>query len=148
MPKTSASSTPKTFQRCEYRELKDPRDIRIASILPGHEPDELRCVLKHIRLKNRFFRKIPGYLALSYTWGSPDDTRTVRCDYGRKEGYLKIPSNLYRALLQLRFRRLLTLRVWADAICVRVVRRSMIGSGTGPRRAWTNRPQRWKECDI
>lgn len=109
---------PKTFQRCEYRELKNSQDIRVLCILPGDETDELRCVLKHIRFKNRFPRKIPDYLALSYAWGSPEDTRTIRCDYGGKEGYVIIPSNLYHALLRLRLRRRLIRRVWADAICI------------------------------
>lgn len=107
-------------------------------LLLGSGDEEPRCVLKHIRLKKRFLRPIPDYIAISYvskispnsqpfasvltciqTWGSSDDNEIVRCDYGRsEEGYLRIQSNLYHALRHLRFERVLSRRLWADAMCI------------------------------
>jgi hypothetical protein len=110
----AANRAPEAIQRCNYRKLKHPQDTRLLVILPGEGSDELRCVVRHIRLQNKFLRKIPEYLALSYTWGSPDDTAIIRCD----DGYLRIPSNLYHALLRLRLPAPHYRKVWADAICI------------------------------
>jgi hypothetical protein len=127
-----------SLPRCKYRPLKRAQDIRVLILLPGDGIEEPRCVLKHIRPKKRFLRPVPDYIAISYvskktpnsrhftskltwiqTWGSPDDTQIVRCDYGRsEEGYLKMPSNLYHALKHLRFERVLSRRLWADAVCI------------------------------
>jgi hypothetical protein len=53
------------------------------------------------------------YLALSYTWGDPEPTYTVRLN-GRK---FKVRKNLHEALLHFRpFEG--GLKLWVDAICI------------------------------
>ena len=91
-----------------YRPLRPNSYIRVLVVEPGYGGELLRCSLEELDLDSQ-----PQFNALSYCWGDVSDTRIISC-----EGYsLSITKNLYDALLRLR-KPDLTLRIWADALCI------------------------------
>jgi hypothetical protein len=92
----------------QYSTLQNPDTIRLLIIEPGTQYSQIRCSILHKSLTNN-----PIYEALSYTWGDPTKTHTLRC--GSKT--IGVTANLHSALRYLRwpdFRRTL----WIDAICI------------------------------
>ena len=65
------------------------------------------CTLEPTPLSN-----LPDYTALSYCWGSPDDTRTVVVNGTN----IQVTRNLYDALERLSIMRVS--RLWVDALCI------------------------------
>lgn len=57
--------------RFAYPKLTRLREIRILLVLPVQESDQLECLVQKTQLRDKWYRKIPEYLALSYTWGDP-----------------------------------------------------------------------------
>lgn len=99
----------------------DPeRQIRTASLLPGMPDEEIRCELDVRSLKPLHGQNgditnpiSPEYEALSYTWGSWQETVTIKLS-GRP---FLVTQNLYRALRRLR--RLSSPRcLWVDQLCI------------------------------
>ncbi|KAI3316664.1 HET-domain-containing protein [Xylariaceae sp. AK1471] len=97
----------------QYNRLPNNDYIRVATIAAGKVEDDLV-----IRLENKsFFTEDPPlYEALSYVWGSEDDSQTIQAgDDGNAT--LDVTRNLGTALRALRFvdrpRDL-----WVDAICI------------------------------
>ncbi|KAH7175311.1 heterokaryon incompatibility protein-domain-containing protein [Dactylonectria macrodidyma] len=91
-----------------YRGL-DPRgtEIRLLRILPPKSM-QIECALFHVLLD-----ELPPYVAISYTWGDPDDTRSLAL-----EGHdFPVTVNLWQALSRLRSDDSEVI-VWVDAICI------------------------------
>jgi len=72
----------------------------------GSQP--IKCTLE----SSTFLEK-PTYTALSYTWGSPNKTRTIKVD-GRK---IENRDNLYNALQHIRNPKQ-PITLWVDAISI------------------------------
>ncbi|KAF7185358.1 Heterokaryon incompatibility protein 6, OR allele [Pseudocercospora fuligena] len=99
----------------------DPeRQIRTACLLPGTPEEEIRCELGVRSLKPLDGQTSPKanstsaeYEALSYTWGSWQETVTIKLN-GRP---FLVTQNLHRALRRLR--RLSSPRcLWVDQLCI------------------------------
>jgi hypothetical protein len=98
-----------TRSNFEYTELKSElQEIRILSIMKGHQSAEIECSLKHVSLMDG-----PNYEALSYTWGDPSDTSYINL-HGRP---FSVTKNLATALPHLR-KETEVVEIWIDAICI------------------------------
>ncbi|KAI0433461.1 heterokaryon incompatibility protein-domain-containing protein [Xylaria sp. FL1042] len=91
----------------QYQPLYGPRTIRVLSLAPGKETDEVQCELRHVELGAESFE------AISYAWGDPRKRRVIGCG----SGMLSITDNLHSALIRLRREKEARV-VWADAICI------------------------------
>ena len=76
-----------------YASLSHEDSIRLLKLVPGTPPNQIACALSQVRLSS----ELPGYQALSYTWGAPtqaaleqgmsdERNRVVRCDEGDLAG--------------------------------------------------------------
>ena len=93
-----------------YLDSLERRDqgFRILTLLPGSGTTRIETMLNHVLLSNK-----PEYEAISYAWGSPDDTNTVLVN-----GIdMLVPSNLELCLQYLR-KPDEALHLWADSICI------------------------------
>lgn len=85
------------------------QEIRLVKLSSDIDPEyDVRCEVSAVSLNTR-----PVYLALSYTWGDPNDTVPITLNGQR----LAITRNLKRALQRLRTINTKTL-VWIDALCI------------------------------
>jgi hypothetical protein len=106
----SSSPTPRrlgdtTFQ---YKDLDHAQnEIRLLRILP-ETTSIVKCEVFHTSLDNA-----RSYIAISYTWGDAEDTRTIMLD-GHE---FVVTESLQLALQRLRSRDY-TVIVWADAVCI------------------------------
>ena len=92
-----------------YRPLERKSEIRILHLSPALEDFESLCgTLVHVDLDSQ-----PYYKTLSYTWGEPDFTCTIKLDGND----LAITQGLHSALRRLRSGNGVVV-IWADAICV------------------------------
>ncbi|KAJ0310460.1 hypothetical protein COL516b_002264 [Colletotrichum fioriniae] len=82
------------------------QQIRILELLPGSFDDEIECRLKTITPS-------ASYEALSYVWGDPQDTRTIKV----QGETMNVTANLESALRHLRRVRE-ALELWVDAVCI------------------------------
>jgi hypothetical protein len=95
-----------------YQDLPSPNTIRILTLLKRNPNDGMiRCQLRNVCLSDKL-----GYIALSYTWGSPESTRTIFVN----EQPFEARANLYTALehfcdSQEGDR---DIELWVDAICL------------------------------
>jgi hypothetical protein len=97
-----------------YEKLNHAKnEIRVLRIDPGRWDDDISCSLKVISLDglSRYVRA--KYDTLSYTWGDPQSTRTIRVNHQS----IDVSTNLFVALRALR-RRFMTATIWADALCI------------------------------
>jgi len=103
-----------------YRPLKASTEIRLVTLKRDKSSGALFCQLESARLGKRFLRRRPKYVALSYTWGSPENTHMLRCGYHQRDNtYVQIPTNLYDAMLRISDNPdLHTYRFWMDSICI------------------------------
>ena len=103
-----------------YRPLKASKEIRLVTLKHDKSSGAIFCQLESAHLGKRFLRRRPKYVALSYTWGSPENTHMVRCGYHQRDNtYVKIPTNLYDAMLRISDNpNLHTYRFWMDSICI------------------------------
>jgi Heterokaryon incompatibility protein (HET) len=85
-----------------------PPSMRILSVLPGLEHENLRCSLSTACLS-----EIGPYEALSYTWGDANDKEIIQVN-GQP---FEVTHNLKAALLHLRLVTRVR-KIWADAICI------------------------------
>lgn len=91
-----------------YQPLSHPSEIRIAELLPGQVHDPISC-----RLRHRLLDDSPSYDALSYAWGDPEDTETIRLDNIDHQA----TKNLCSALQHLRSTAD-SIYIWIDALCI------------------------------
>jgi hypothetical protein len=84
--------------------------IRLLVLQPLQEGagDLVRCELRHVT-----FGEKPVFKALSYTWGTSEETKTIFMNNQRFE----IRENLYDALVHLR-QEIEGQALWVDAICI------------------------------
>ncbi|KAH6971040.1 heterokaryon incompatibility protein-domain-containing protein [Ilyonectria sp. MPI-CAGE-AT-0026] len=92
----------------QYRKLDaQGREIRLLRILP-QKTSWMECELSHVSLSAP-----PEYVAISYAWGDPDDTRSIMLD-----GHdFPITLSLWQILNRLRSDDAV-ITVWADAVCI------------------------------
>ena len=94
----------------DYTKLAHTDSIRLVELLPGDVGSPLACNIVDARKNNE-----PKYEALSYAWGEPTMSHTVR--ELASQATLHITSNLSQALHAIRYEN--TPRViWIDAICI------------------------------
>ena len=80
-------------------------EIRLFRLLPGEWDDALRIsTFKTDLPAAQSRRRKQSYEALSYTWGSSDDARTVYLSNGSNEDEFPVTKNLWLALRRLRSR--------------------------------------------
>jgi hypothetical protein len=83
--------------------------IRLLQIEPGQPEQSIQCTL--LESFSKYW--INDYIALSYTWGSVNEVRTIQCN-----GSLhKVTKNLFEALQALRLPNT-TCRIWVDSVCI------------------------------
>jgi hypothetical protein len=86
-----------------------PMSFRILELLPGAEPDPIRCYLRVATWDDH-----PQYETISYAWGDPNIQETVLCN----DGVIRITKNLHTALTHFRYKERGRF-LWADALwCV------------------------------
>ncbi|KAG7057205.1 heterokaryon incompatibility protein [Colletotrichum scovillei] len=89
--------------------LPNPKThIRLLTILPGRQIEELRCTCSTISLDDR-----PKYNALSYVWGN----REAKAQVTVNGVQVTINKSLAGALRRIRHEREPTV-IWADALCI------------------------------
>jgi hypothetical protein len=91
----------------QYQPLPGPDSIRILSLLPQTEGDNIKAAMHHCDLS-----ALPTCEALSHEWGEPTRTRHIFCE----DKILLVTTNLLAALKRLckpHEERLL----WIDAVC-------------------------------
>lgn len=96
-----------------YRSLDERDSIRLLHLHPASSSQaEVKCSLIHTTLQ--FCGDIyEHYIAISYVWGDPNDTRIIHVD----DIPVSITINLFSALRDLRHETR-DLMIWADAICI------------------------------
>ena len=103
------------METIQYRPLNASKsEIRLIEVLPTvtntstQRERTPRCNLIHASLDDK-----PNYVALSYTWGDPRDTKKITVD----QSLVSVTRNLYSALEHLQYEK--TVRIfWIDAICI------------------------------
>ena len=89
-------------------------DIRVLTLLPGKFGNgDIECTLQKTSLNHISEDLNGGYEALSYTWGTSSNRKTIHLDGKR----FKVTPNLYDALRYLRHPTQ-TRCLWVDAICI------------------------------
>ncbi|KAF1839660.1 hypothetical protein BDW02DRAFT_486530, partial [Decorospora gaudefroyi] len=94
-------------QMFSHRALRSG-EIRLINVLPGTPQDPLQGVVIHVPLKSA-----PQYRALSYVWGTGQETEELVT----LDGTLPITSSLWKALCTVRHKDQST-TLWVDAICI------------------------------
>jgi len=93
----------------DYPALKHPaRQIRLLNLFPAMMNEEIEASLYTVS-----FLDLPVYEAVSYTWGDPNNTRTMTLNGKR----FRITENLWASLAAMRLRSA-NRTVWVDAICI------------------------------
>ena len=90
-----------------YHPLEDPLQCTRLLTFSRAAHGEIICFLEHVQLAN-----LPEYTALSYCWGSCDDTRSVFVHGIERQ----VTRNLYDALERLHHMQIS--RLWVDALCI------------------------------
>ena len=92
----------------------DPGVIRLLHLLPGAQDEVIRgWIEKRPLFTSRAFTEGLEYIALSYAWGSEEESGTIEID-GTE---LTITRNLDRCLRQLRQQEIVV-TLWIDSICI------------------------------
>ncbi|KAF2019183.1 HET-domain-containing protein [Aaosphaeria arxii CBS 175.79] len=94
----------------DYQPLRGDQCIRLLFLMPGELEDPLVIHLLSVPL-----REAPSFEALSYTWGTPEDTLDISC--GPRGGIVSIRPNLRDALQYLRLPHDIK-KLWVDALCI------------------------------
>ncbi|KAE9372984.1 HET-domain-containing protein, partial [Stipitochalara longipes BDJ] len=99
-----------------YEPLIEESAIRLIFLQPSQDRTApIECSIKHSTLAHYDYELLDHYIALSYVWGDPNDTRTILVD-GKP---VRVTMNLASALCDLREQEPgRVLRVWADALCI------------------------------
>lgn len=107
---SNASSKAQKISTTRYEKLHSDHCIRVLTLFPSsNEDDEIVCTLK----EHDFDETIPKFTALSYTWGSPKNPKSIRLN-----GYrATIRSSLHAALTHIRHAEIEKV-LWIDALCI------------------------------
>ncbi|KAK8023748.1 heterokaryon incompatibility protein-domain-containing protein [Apiospora rasikravindrae] len=113
-----------------------PSQVRLLTLYPGDEPDEIRIRLRHVKLpptdsdidanSETGDLSLPEYEALSYTWGTSYSRRQrvlVETDEdggsnGNLQFMLSITDNLAEAMRRIRHTAAANKTLWIDALCI------------------------------
>jgi hypothetical protein len=87
--------------------------IRVFNLLPGNDYSELQATLETVALQHAKEEPTKEYEAVSYAWGSPTLSRSLKTPKGR----ILIPRSLFVALRYLRHAHQ-PRRLWADCVCI------------------------------
>lgn len=99
----------KAIQLIGSAKLPNPKThIRLLTILPGRQTEELRCICSTVRLDDR-----PQYNTLLYVWGN----REAKAQVTVNGLQVTINKNLAGALSRIRHERE-PIVIWADALCI------------------------------
>ena len=97
-----------------YQPLVAPDAIRLALLHPALDISaEVECSIEHATLSHQDQELVDHYVALSYVWGDPTDTRQIiigGCPF-------YITATLESALRHIRDPERI-IRIWADALCI------------------------------
>lgn len=104
----TAQAAPPSNREYEHRRLPTPTSIRILELQPGSGTSTLRCKLSVVERGHA-----QPYEAISYCWGSSENTRIIYCE-GKK---LRVTLNLRDVLWRIRDSVDVKL-LWADAVCI------------------------------
>ena len=88
-----------------------PSEIRIVSLLPGSEGDDIHCKVEAVDFSHRY----SDYTALSYSWGRSSTQKSFKIYINGRE--FVVLENLYNALMALRKPDDIH-RLWIDKICI------------------------------
>ncbi|KAF2800797.1 hypothetical protein K505DRAFT_227864, partial [Melanomma pulvis-pyrius CBS 109.77] len=97
------------IQPVSYRPL-DVDEIRLVAVQPGTKTDTIKCEMVYSSFSTA---REQQYEALSYTWGSPDELRTIILDGAA----CQVRENLWWALYHLRKEEEVR-RLWIDALSI------------------------------
>ena len=108
----------------QYKALAGDDCFRLLHLVPDATRIDLQCFMIEVSLSDLTEYQ---YIAMSYTWGAPDDKVPIRC--GGNDQAVLIPRNLYAALLCLATEPWQGVMdsegpmgydvwIWADAICI------------------------------
>ncbi|KAF2102642.1 hypothetical protein NA57DRAFT_33223, partial [Rhizodiscina lignyota] len=97
-----------------YTQLSDsPFQIRLLHILPGSFEARIQCYLKTFTAESCI-----QYEALSYVWGDPNITESIKLERDPiLFHYFHVTTNLEAALRHLRLKEKERI-IWIDAICI------------------------------
>ncbi|KAI0183831.1 heterokaryon incompatibility protein-domain-containing protein [Xylaria flabelliformis] len=96
-----------------YSDLRrDRKEIRLLQLLPSPGPQYAR--IPCCRLLRTNLRAAPSYNALSYAWGDAETNRVIIVD----DIHIRIPQNLFDALITLRPSQLTPFLLWVDYLCI------------------------------
>lgn len=123
MPNANAQTYPFAEDDCHQYCQDGTPATRLVDLLPGASSDDLRCILRSVRLDN-----MASYEALSYAWKDDDDIEreeltTAQGQYDKQpvlvnsRWYLDVSNGLMKALLALRDTKLAR-TLWIDQLCI------------------------------
>ncbi|KAK8070597.1 hypothetical protein PG997_010800 [Apiospora hydei] len=135
LPVCAADRPPTVVVPYAYRPLEQSQ-VRLLTLYPGEEPDEIRIRLRYVKLRpddsginasSEFGdQNLPEYEALSYTWGTSYSRRQrvlVETDEGggnndNRQFMLSITDNLAEAMRRIRHNAATAKTLWVDALCI------------------------------
>lgn len=85
------------------------RSFRLMQLLPGAHGSNIECKLIEVTLDDFLV-----YEAISYVWGSPNDTECIICD----DHSITVATSLVQALCRLHLPKRQRL-LWAEGICIK-----------------------------
>ena len=110
MPAIMANVNPAPTATFSYDSLsREDRELRLVRFSHSASSTEVELILRRLSLNDP-----PSYHALSYIWGDPTPTNSIRVN-GRP---LPVAHNLHQALLDLRRGGDAQEWLWVDAICI------------------------------
>ncbi|KAK4032503.1 heterokaryon incompatibility protein-domain-containing protein [Parachaetomium inaequale] len=110
MPAMMANLNPTPTATFSYDSLsREDRELRLVRFSNSASSTEVELILHRVSLNDP-----PSYHALSYVWGDPTPTRSIRVN-GRP---LPVAHNLHQALLDVRRGGDAQEWLWVDAICI------------------------------
>lgn len=101
--------------RFQYTQLNEERDwsyIRLLTLYPLNSPETINCTITRHRLS-----AAPIFNALSYTWGSEIDVKSI-CIDGRTQSVRRNLWDFLRYLCAMQTFEKGKFVVWADAVCI------------------------------
>ncbi|KAK4097724.1 HET-domain-containing protein [Parathielavia hyrcaniae] len=98
-----------------HRPLSQPEEIRVVKLHPGASDHPIVCTLEHVRLgEHGGNTTTPDYIAVSYVWGDPAETRPIALDSAPS---YPVTLNLFSALTHLRDEGN-QVCLWIDSLCI------------------------------
>ncbi|KAK5692155.1 hypothetical protein LTR97_011329 [Elasticomyces elasticus] len=90
------------------------KEIRVLDLLPGRYKSPIKCRLRTVSIADK--ENLPFYAALSYTWGSAENRRSITVSVDEMDYVVSTTRNLFVALRGLRSRWRKEETLWIDAL--------------------------------